>query len=283
MKFGVNTLIWSIAFEASLVPFAQLRQANIDGIEVPCFDPSTFDAVAVKQACRDWELAATMCSICPADASPLSDSAAERSRARDHWKRVFAQAVEVNAEVLAGPSYSPVGFLPGRRRTAEEWRRAVEFHVHLGKLADDASIEFAVEPINRFETYFLNTAEDAVRLCQEVGHPRIGILLDTFHSNIEDKSVPAAYQACGDHLKHVHTCENDRGTPGSGHVPWRATLTTLRDIGYDGWLTIESFNASSPDLAAATAIWRDLAPSTDDIATEGAIFLRNLWAEVERA
>ncbi len=282
MKFGVNTLIWSIAFEPSLVPFAQLRQANVDGIEVPCFDPSAFDAVAVKQACRDWELAATMCSICPADASPLSDSAAERSRARDHWKRVFAQAVEVNAEILAGPSYSPVGFLPGRRRTAEEWRHAVEFHVHLGKLAHDADIDLAIEPINRFETYFLNTAEDAVRLCEEVGHPRIGILLDTFHSKIEDKSVPAAYRACGDHLKHVHTCENDRGTPGSGHIPWRDTLTTLRDIGYDGWLTIESFNASSSDLAAATAIWRDLAPSTDDIATEGAIFLRNLWEEVEQ-
>jgi D-psicose/D-tagatose/L-ribulose 3-epimerase len=280
MKFGVNTLIWSIAFEPSLVPFAKLKQAAVDGIEVPCFDPVTFDAAAVRQSCDDWGMAATMCSICPADASPISASTADRSRARDHWSRVFECAVEVQAGVLAGPSFSPVGYLPGRRRTSEEWQHAVEFHAFLGERADDAGIDLAIEPINRFETYFLNTAADAVRLCEEVDHPQIGILLDTFHSNIEDKDVAQAYRDCGKHLKHVHTCENDRGTPGSGHVPWREIFTALRDIGYNGWLTIESFNASSPELAAATAIWRDLAASNDDIATDGIPFLRNLWTKV---
>lgn len=280
MKFGVNTLIWSIAFEPGLVPFDKLKQVAVDGIEVPCFDPVAFDAAAVRKSCDDWGMAATMCSICPADASPISDSADDRSRARDHWRRVFECAVGVDAEILAGPSYSPVGHLPGRRRTAEEWQHAVEFHSFLGELADDSGIDLAVEPINRFETYFLNTADDAVRFCEEVGHPRVGILLDTFHSNIEDKNVAAAYRDCGRHLKHVHTCENDRGTPGSGHVPWLDVFTVLREIGYDGWLTIESFNANSPDLAAATAIWRDLAASNDDIATDGISFLRDLWADV---
>lgn len=280
MKFGVNTLIWSIAYEPALVPFAKLKRSAVDGIEVPCFDPASFDAAAVRQSCADWGMAATMCSVCPADGSPISECADDRSRARDHWSRVFDCAADVGAEILAGPSYSPVGYLPGRRRTAEEWRRAVEFHTFLGELADAAGIDLAIEPINRFETYFLNTAADAVRLCDEVGHPRMGILLDTFHSNIEDKNVAAAYRACGEHLKHVHTCENDRGTPGSGHVPWRETFTALREIGYDGWLTIESFNANSRELAAATAIWRDLAASTDDIATDGIPFLRKLWAEV---
>lgn len=282
MKFGVNTLIWSIAFDPALVPFEELRRAQVDGIEVPCFDPAGFDAEGLRKICRDWQLACTMCSICPADGSPISDSEQDRTRALDHWKRVFDRAVQANAEILAGPSFAPVGHLPGRRRTDEEWQRAVEFHVRLGALADDAGIDLAVEPINRFETYFLNTAEDAVRLCREVDHPRVGILLDTFHSNIEDKSVPDAYRMCGERLKHVHTCENDRGTPGSGHVPWRETLSVLRDIGYDGWLTIESFNASAPELAAATAIWRDLAPSTDDIAVGGVAFLRELWDQVSR-
>ncbi len=279
MKFGVNTLIWSIAFDPALVPFQKLKQAKVDGVEVPCFDPANFDAEALRRACADWELACTMCSICPADGNPLSDSAAEREAGLDHWKRVFETASAVGAEILAGPSYAPVGWLPGRRRTGEEWSRAIAFHQSLGALTDEFGIDLAVEPINRFETFFLNTAEDAVRLCEETAHPRVGILLDTFHSNIEDKSVPDAYRHCGSHLKHVHTCENDRGVPGSGHVPWTDTFAALRDVGYDGWLTIESFNAAAPELSAATAIWRDLARSTDDIACDGAVFLRRLWEE----
>lgn len=277
MKFGVNTLIWSIAFDPALVPFEKLKRAQVDGIEVPCFDPESFDPAPLEQSLSDWELAATMCSICPADKSPISDDKSARKGAREHWKRVFEKAAEAGVELLAGPSYSPVGLLPGRRRTEDEWKQAVDFHLVLGDFADEAEIDFAIEPINRFETYFLNTADDAVRLCEEVDHPRIGILLDTFHSNIEDKSLAAAYRRCGRHLKHVHTCENDRGVPGSGHIPWQEVLQAIRDTGYDGWLTIESFNANAPELSAATAIWRDLAPSTDDIAVRGSRFLRGLW------
>ena len=165
-----------------------------------------------------------------------------------------------------------------RRRTADEWKWGVEFHQALGPVLDDAGITLGVEPLNRFETYFLNTAADAVKFVSEIDHERIGILLDTFHQNIEDKNIADAYRACGDRLLHVHTCENDRGIPGSGHVDWPNVLRAIKDTGYDRWLTIESFNAHIPDLSAATAIWRDLAPSMDDIAIEGTRFLRDLWA-----
>ena len=280
MKFGVNTLIWSISFDPALVPFDKLKQAGVDGIESPVFAPAEFDAAGFRRALADHQLESTLCSICPADARPGCDDPAERERALNHWRAVIAVAGEVGAKILAGPSCSPVGYLPGRRRTADEWKRVVEFHQQLGPALDDAAVDLAIEPINRFETYFLNTACDAIRLVDEIADPRVGILLDTFHSNIEDKSVAGAYRACGLRLKHVHTCENDRGIPGSGHIEWGEVRHALDEIGYDGWLTIESFNANAPELSAATAIWRDLAPTTDDIAVRGTRFLRMLWQTV---
>ncbi|MBI1356283.1 MAG: TIM barrel protein [Acidobacteria bacterium] len=278
MRFGVNTLIWSATFDPALVPWDALVAAGVDGIEAPCFSPADFDRAGFDKALETHRLSATLVSVNPPGANPISDDAGERARALEHWRAVIALAGEVGAESLVGPTYSPVGHLPGRRRTQQEWARAVDFHQQLGPALEDAGIELAIEPLNRFETYFLNTAADSVALAQAIDHPRIGILLDTFHANIEEKSLEAAYRTCGPYLKHVHTCENDRGIPGSGHVSWSAVLRSIRETGYDGWLTIESFNANQPEIAAATAIWRDLAPSTDDIAVRGTQFLRGLWA-----
>jgi D-psicose/D-tagatose/L-ribulose 3-epimerase len=151
----------------------------------------------------------------------------------------------------------------------------VESYQLLGPALAAHDMTLAIEPLNRFETFFLNTAADAVRLCDEVNHPNVGILFDTFHANIEEKDVAAGYRTVARHLKHVHTCENDRGIPGSGHVDWKAVFQALRDIGYDGWLTIESFGFAIEGLTAAAAIWRDLAPTPDSIAFDGVKFLKS--------
>ena len=136
-------------------------------------------------------------------------------------------------------------------------------------MVEAAGIEIGIEPLNRFETYFLNTAADAARLCEEIGSPRVGILVDTFHANIEEKSIGAALRHAGSHLKHLHVCENDRGIPGSGHVAWAEFFSTVAELGYDRWMTIESFGFSLGGLSTAAAVWRDLAPTPDAIAFEG--------------
>ena len=144
----------------------------------------------------------------------------------------------------------------------------------LGPVLAANGVTACIEPLNRFETYFLNTTEDAVKLCAEIGHPNVGILWDTFHANIEEKDPAAALRTTGQFLKHVHTCENDRGTPGSGHVDWKGVFAALRDMKYDGWLTIESFGFAIGELSAAArfgAIWRS---TPEDIAFEGIKFLK---------
>jgi D-psicose/D-tagatose/L-ribulose 3-epimerase len=164
--------------------------------------------------------------------------------------------------------------MTGHRRTDDEWKRAVDCYRAIGPTLSEYGVTIAIEPLNRFETYFLNTAADAVALCDAIGHPNVGILFDTFHANIEEKDVAAAYRTVARHLKHVHTCENDRGIPGTGHVDWPGVFQALRDINYDGWLTIESFGFALGELSAAASIWRDIAPSPESIAFEGVKFLK---------
>jgi D-psicose/D-tagatose/L-ribulose 3-epimerase len=184
---------------------------------------------------------------------------------------------------MGGPVYSPVGILPGRRRTSDEWQWAVECFQSLGESLQENGITLALEPLNRFETYFLNIAADAVQLCSEIHHPRIGVLLDTFHTNIEEKDVAASFLKTGNKLKHVHACENDRGIPGTGHVDFAGIAASLKTIGYDGWITIESFGYSHKELAAAAAIWRDLAPTPETVAFDGLPFLKRTIQECEPA
>ncbi len=278
MRFGVNTMIWSGAFEPEKFPFAQLKEVGVDGIEIPVFVPTDLNPQAVRKTCEEHAMNLHFCSVNPDGMNPISDDDAVRAKTIAHWKTLIRTAAEAGADQIVGPTYSPVGYLPGRRRTEDEWKWGVEFHQALDEDLAQARVTMAVEPLNRFETYFLNTAADAVRFIEEIGSERIGILLDTFHQNIEDKDVADAYRTCGKHLMHVHTCENDRGVPGSGHVDWPGVLRAIKDTGYDRWLTIESFNSQIPELSAATAIWRDLADSMDDIAIDGTRFLRDLWA-----
>lgn len=277
MKFGVNTFIWTAAFDSSHFPLLPgIKKAGFDGVELPLINPDQVNAGEIRRALAENQLECTFCSVIPGGMSVISDDAGVCRKTRTHLETCVKVAAEVGGKIIAGPIYSPVGYLPGRRRNAEEWKRAIECYQSLGDTLTSADVTLAIEPLNRFETYFLNTAEDAFALCEAVNHPRVGILFDTFHANIEEKNVPDAYRRVGRHLKHVHTCENDRGTPGTGHVDWKGVFAALRDLHYDGWLTIESFGFALGELSAAASIWRDLAPTPKSIAFEGVKFLRLL-------
>ncbi len=275
MKFGVNTFIWTANFSRSNLGLLPLvKQHGFDGVEVSLFRPAEFEAAAIRRGLEENGLECTVCSVLIEGLSVISGEAAVRARTLGHLKDAVKAAAEAGAHLIAGPLYSPVGYLPGRRRTPDEWKWAVECYQALGPTLAAHQVTLAIEPLNRFETYFLNTAADVTALCGQVNHPNVGVLLDTFHANIEEKDIAAAYRTTGAHLKHVHACENDRGTPGSGHVEWPAVFAALREIGYDGWLTIESFGFALGEISAAASIWRDLARTPEEIAFEGVKFLR---------
>ena len=275
MKFGVNTFIWTANFDRSNLPLLpQLKAGGFDGVEVPLFRPSEFATADIAKGLAENGLECTICSVLTGGLNMISEDAAVRRQTRVHMEECVKTAAEVGAKIMAGPLYSPVGYLPGRRRTVDEWKWAVDCYQSLGPVLQRYGVTIAIEPLNRFETYFLNTAQDAAALCDEIDHPNVGVLFDTFHANIEEKDIAQGYRTVGRHLKHVHTCENDRGIPGTGHVEWKSVFQALHDLKYDGWLTIESFGFALGELSAAASIWRDIAPTPESIAYEGVKFLR---------
>jgi len=277
MKFGVNTYIWSADFTpAHLDLLPRLKAAGFDGVEIPIFRPASFEAAAIRRGAEAAGLERTAVASLLPDLSLISDDADVRKRTVGHIGSAIKAAAELGARLFAGPLYAPVGYLPGRRRTDDEWKRAVEGYQRLAETLDAYDVSLGIEPLNRFETYFLNTAADGAALCDAVNHPRVGLLFDTFHANIEEKHVGVAIRTAGRHIKHFHACENDRGTPGNGHVAWDEVFTTLRVIGYDNWMTIESFGFALGDLSAAAAIWRDIEPAgPESIAFNGVKFLKS--------
>jgi D-psicose/D-tagatose/L-ribulose 3-epimerase len=284
MKFGVNTFIWSDRIDPGLLDlFPAIREHEFDGVELPLIRPGEVPVADVRRALAANQLECNFCSVLPGELSAITDDPVVRAKTQAHLEECARVAAEVGAKVIAGPLYSPVGYLPGRRRNGDEWARAVECYQVLGGTLASHGVTIAIEPLNRFETYFLNTAADAESFAEAVGHPNVGILFDTFHANIEEKDVAAALRTVAPHLKHVHACENDRGIPGSGHTDWPGVFRNLRGLDYAGWVTIESFGFTLGDLSAAASIWRDLAPQAEDIAYEGVKFLRNGLGSAQNA
>jgi D-psicose/D-tagatose/L-ribulose 3-epimerase len=284
MKFGVNTFIWTVSFTKENLPLLPvIKQNGFDGVEVSLFNPRDFAAADIRKGTEANGLECTICSVLTPGLSLISEDAAVRDKTIAHLRDCAKAAAEAGAKIIAGPLYSPVGYLPGRRRTSDEWKWAVEGYQSVADTFAANGVTIAVEPLNRFETFFLNTAADAAALCDEVNHPNVGILFDTFHANIEEKDIADGYRTVARHLKHVHTCENDRGIPGTGHVEWKSVFEALREIRYDGWLTIESFGFALGELSAAASIWRDVAPTPDSIAFEGIKFLKSSLEKASHA
>jgi D-psicose/D-tagatose/L-ribulose 3-epimerase len=273
MKIGFNLLLWTTHLDASLLPTLRaLKAAGYDGVEVPIFggDPAYYRGI---RTILDGEgLASTVVAIVQDEArNPLS--AANEAAGVDYLKWLVDCSVALGAEVLAGPFYQPLGVFSGKPLSDEEWARLVRTQTAMADHAGSA-ITLAVEPLNRFECYALNTCERAARLVQAVDRPNYGYLFDTFHSNIEDKDAIAALKATMPQVSHVHVSENDRGTPGRGHAPILPAIAAAKAAGYQGWLTVEAFGHALPDIAAATRVWRPLFNSTDEVVTEAIALIR---------
>lgn len=193
MKFGVNTLIWSAGIGGEVLNLLpSIRESGFDGVELPLIRPTEIPVRKIRAGLGRIELECTFCSVLPRELSAISEDPAIREKTRSHLSDCVRVAAEAGAKLIAGPLYSPVGYLPGRRRTDDEWRWAVECYQSLGETLRSHGVTIAIEPLNRFETYFLNTAADGLKLAAEIGHPNVGLLFDTFHANIEEQDVARA-------------------------------------------------------------------------------------------
>jgi D-psicose/D-tagatose/L-ribulose 3-epimerase len=282
MKFGVNTQIWVAPFQQSDIGLIdKVARMGFDVIELGFFsaDPP-FKVADVRQRLKDVGISAGVCSFLSAERDISSVDAASRARGVEFMKAMIATTAALGGEILSGPLYAELfrkRYLPKDER-AREWERAVGSLREIARSAQTQGVTVALEPLNRFETDFMNQSEQGVRLAEDVGANAVGILLDTFHMGIEEKSQSEAIRRAGKHLKHFHACENDRGSPGSGQVNWDSVRDALKSINYDGVVAIEGFNPDIVDLANGACIWRPMAPSPDRLAGDGVSFLKKLLA-----
>ena len=224
MKIGVSAFAWTTRMEERHLDLLDgLRAGGLDAVEIPIFDPATIDAARIRRAFDAADLECTVCAILPQHVNPISEDAAERKLAHAHLERLSETVAELGARRFGGPLYAPIGYRTGRRRTQAEWEWAVEAFQSMTPPLDANGLELAIEPVNRGETFFLNTAVDAAALCDAIGHPRVGVLIDTCHANIEEKNIAAAVRSLGPRLRHMHMSENDRrfsGDRGGAEGHW---------------------------------------------------------------
>jgi len=279
-KIGVNTWVWTSPLTTD--EFARMVQKiarmGFDLIEVPIEGTSDLDYAVAAGLARDFGLAVSVCAAIGPDRDLIHPDEHVRANAMAYLRHCIGAAHTLGAKNVCGPLYSAVGRT--WQATEDERRRDVDLLVDelrtLAKEAGDQGVVLGIEPLNRFETSFMNLADQAIEVVDRVDHSACGVMFDTFHMNIEERSVGQAIAAAGPRLKHVHACENDRGAPGSGHVPWREVADACKAIGFDGPFVIESFTAKVKSIARAAAIWRPLAASQDALAEDGLKFLRGL-------
>jgi D-psicose/D-tagatose/L-ribulose 3-epimerase len=270
-------MVWTtrVGAEQQLL-LGRIRDWGFNGVELFLSPAEPANITAVKKILDQLNLERTTCAVLPREANLISAQSEIRARGKQFLQQCVERTAELGAQLICGPLYAGLGVMTGRGRTQDEWNWALDGLQAAARRGQELGVTLCIEPLNRFETYFLNTQEDAARMVREVGAPNIKTHFDTFHANIEEQNPAQSLRATRSELGHVHISENDRGIPGTGHNDWTGVLTVLKEIHYNGWLTIESFAQPEPDLAAAACIWRDLAPSGDDLAREGLRFIKGL-------
>ncbi|MGO1595131.1 MAG: sugar phosphate isomerase/epimerase family protein [Sphingobacterium sp.] len=268
-KIGFNLLPWSAGISSDIFPLLdRLKEIGYDGVEVLVGSPVESEYLALAKHARSLELDITAVLVLGAEDNLISTDASTRNRGLDRIKWAIDRANDLQAKVICGPFHSAHGLFSRAAPTEQEYQWSAEKLRQAGEYAAPSGIVLALEAVNRFETYLVNTMEQLAGLVARADHPHVQAMYDTHHAHIEEKTIEGAIQRIAPHLAHVHISENDRGTPGKGLVHWDRVFQALADTDYDGWFTIESFSRADPGFANAINVWREYSDPWE-IAEEG--------------
>ncbi|MEY4199782.1 MAG: hypothetical protein RLZZ265_1522 [Verrucomicrobiota bacterium] len=282
MRFGINSFLYTSPFTTESVKlFPKFKKWGFDTVEIPVEAPEHIDPAKVKAAADKAGLAIGSICACMGPGRDFRGTAEEQATGMAYCKALVDQAAIMGCPRLIGPIYSVVGRI-GAHDDAEQkehFKLVVKNLKVLAAYAAAKGITLCIEPLNRFETDFLNTTDKGLALIKAVGAKNVVLHLDTFHMNIEEKNQAAAILKAGKHLGHFHACGSDRGTPGGDHIDWKPIVAALKKIGYQGDVVIESFTTDVKVIARAAAIWRKIEPKRDDIAVKGLANLKRFFGK----
>src|SRR4051812_31962879 len=278
-KIGFNVLAWSAVISEDLKPIIdKLKTIGYDGVEFLVGSPNEAAYKWLGDYTKDLGLGVTTVFVVGKDENPISESAAIRAKAFDRIRWAVDRTYDLNAKFLSGPFHSAHGHFAKRGPEDREYQWSSEVLYKADEYAAEAGITLGLEAVNRFECYLCNTMEQLAHLVSLTNHPNVQAMFDTHHANIEEKKMSQAVATISSHLVHVHISENDRGTPGDGQVHFDETFSSLVNINYNGWLTIEAFSRNDPDFANSIGVWREYSKPWD-IAEKGLRFIKEMCAK----
>ena len=280
MRFGINSFLFTSPFTTqSTRLFPKFKKWGFETVEIPIEAPEHIDSTKVKAALDKNGLVCGSVCACMGPGRDFRGSAKDQREAMKYCKALIDHMVVLGCPSLIGPVYSVVGKADAvePKQQKKEFALVVKNLKVLAAYAEKKGVQICVEPLNRFETDFLNTCDKGLQLIKAVGSPALKLHLDTFHMNIEEKNQAAAIKKAGKLLGHFHACGTDRGTPGNDELDWKPIVKALKSIKYKGDVVIDSFTTDVKVIARAAAIWRRIEPTRDEIAVKGLKFLKKAF------
>lgn len=278
MKLGIHAYAWCAKWSNDTLHLIDhVKDLGMDFIEIPLMSLETFDATAVRDRLGSVGLGAVTSTVLLNDTDITSDDPEIRAKGVSYLKRCVEATAAIGARSFSGVIYSQHVKAATDRPTEAAWEYSASCLRDVADLAARMGVSIGLEPVNRYETYLINTCEQALRLKEMIGRENVKVHLDTYHMNIEEKSFYDATVMAGSELMHYHLCENDRGIPGTGQVDWDGIFRALAEIGYTGNAALESFVDVTDNMN--TWVWRQLAPDGDTLLKQGAEFIRKKQRE----
>ncbi len=280
MQFGASTFIWVSPFsDDKIYLIKKIKDFGFDLIELCIEDPDIINPETTRKSINESGIGAIVCGAFGPERDVSSEDENIQKKGIEYIKTCIDYAEIIGSPVVVGPMYSATGKarLLSRDEKSKQWNLGINNLKVVADYAVKRKIKLAIEPLNRFETDFINTVEQGMEFVDRINYENVGLLLDTFHMNIEEKDPAAAIRSAGEKLFHFHACSNDRGTPGTGHINWKSVELAIKDIGYDGPVVIESFTPEVKEIARAVSFWRPIVKDQNLLAKEGLVFLKELF------
>lgn len=276
VKLGLNTWLWARKFEERhLSCIDTAHELGAEALDFMVSDPYSFPTRKVAERAGQYDMELIVTTAMPTHINAISPDPKEREAALDFMKALIDVSAGLGSKIVGGVNYAGSGYHTGKARTQQEIDWDVEYLHKAAEYARQYDIIIALEAVKRFETHFLNTAEQALELIEAAGEPNIKVHLDTFHMNIEEADFAQAIELCGDKLGYMHLIDSNRGVPGMGHVPWLEVFEALKKIGYEGCGCIETFNPQElEETGPLTYLTRKFADTPEELSEKGLRYLK---------
>ncbi len=277
IKIGIHQHVFTSKLNSeNLHIFDFIKEIGFDSMDVNLRNTDFDFTGQMRKKAESLNLILTGGGSLPKTKEIISQDNQKRVEAVEYMKELVRKAFEIGITLYHGLFYATAGIFTGKGPTKEEFDYAVTGLKEVANYAKKYGISLCLEPANRYENYMINLVSDSLKMLDAIDEPNVGLLLDSYHMNIEEKDMYKSIVSAKGRIFHFHVNENDRGIPGTGHIPWDDVFRALKDVDYNGIVAVESFVDNTIDIASVVAVWRRLAPDADTLSRQSYKFIKKM-------